>query len=147
MANSEPLLEESSQPQGGRRYFTLSEARRALPLVRRIAADARATQLERLRLHGELSGQRPVSADEAAALRKDLQRQTDRLEELVAELTQVGVEMKDPLRGLLDFPARHESRAVYLCWQAGEETVAFWHEVDGGYAGRKSVALLHDHAQ
>jgi hypothetical protein len=140
-------VQEHAKPQRGRKYFTLAEARRALPLVRRIAADARLTQLERLRLQGELSGPRLLPADQAAMARKELQHQTERLEELVAELAQVGAEMKDPLRGLLDFPALHEQRAVYLCWQHDEGTITHWHELDSGYAGRQPVALLHDHKQ
>ena len=38
-----------------KRYFTVAEAKRALPLVKRIAADMQTTQALRLRIHGELS--------------------------------------------------------------------------------------------
>jgi hypothetical protein len=29
---------------------------------------------------------------------------------------------------------------VELCWRLGEPTVAFWHEVDAGYAGRQPLS-------
>ena len=144
MTNPEPVLAHGFAPRNGKKYFTLADARRALPLVRRIAADIQSTQADRFHLHAELSSQ---SATEPAtpAVRKlqdDLNKQTNRLEGLVGELQQIGVDLKDPARGLLDFPAIHEGREIQLCWKAGEETIAFWHEVDAGYANRRPVTEL-----
>ena len=53
----------------------------------------------------------------------------------------IGVDLKDPSRALLDFPALHEGREILLCWKADEETITHWHETAAGIAGRKSVAL------
>ena len=41
--------------------------------------------------------------------------------------------------GLLDFPTTLDGRWVYLCWQSDEPEVAYWHEVSGGYAGRRRI--------
>lgn len=41
--------------------------------------------------------------------------------------------------GLLDFPTTLDGRVVYLCWKRGEPHVAYWHEVDGGFSGRRPV--------
>ncbi len=41
--------------------------------------------------------------------------------------------------GLVDFPTTLEGRWVYLCWQSDEPEVAYWHEVSGGYAGRRQI--------
>lgn len=41
--------------------------------------------------------------------------------------------------GLLDFPTTLDGRIVFLCWQLGESAVEYWHEVDGGYAGRQPI--------
>ena len=41
--------------------------------------------------------------------------------------------------GLLDFPTTLDGRWVYLCWQSDEPEVAYWHEVSGGYAGRRPI--------
>jgi hypothetical protein len=45
--------------------------------------------------------------------------------------------------GLIDFPTTFEGRWVFLCWQRGEDRVRFWHEIDGGYAGRQQIAAEH----
>jgi hypothetical protein len=51
------------------------------------------------------------------------------------------VQVKDLDRGLVDFPALHDGEEVLLCWQVGEDEVAYWHGVDEGFAGRKPLPL------
>lgn len=46
--------------------------------------------------------------------------------------------------GIIDFPTTFEGRWVLLCWKRGESKVGYWHEVDGGYAGRQEI--LNEHA-
>jgi hypothetical protein len=41
--------------------------------------------------------------------------------------------------GLVDFPTRFQGRTVYLCWQRGESQIVAWHEVDGGFKGRRPL--------
>ncbi len=135
----------SSSPESRKKklLFTLAQAERALPLVKRVAADIQATQSVRLKLHAELSaGLAELAPARQKSLQADFDRETDRLEKLIDELTRIGVELKDPGRALLDFPALHEGREILLCWKAGEETITHWHEREAGYAGRKPVALL-----
>ena len=53
----------------------------------------------------------------------------DQINTLIEELQAVGVELKDFDKMLLDFPAIHEGREIYLCWHRGETAVQAWHEV------------------
>lgn len=41
--------------------------------------------------------------------------------------------------GLVDFPTSFEGRWVYLCWERGDSVLRYWHEVDGGYRGRRPI--------
>ncbi len=66
----------------------------------------------------------------------------ERLDALVHQILETGVQIKDINTGLLDFSARKDGREVYLCWQYGEGEIAFWHEVDAGYAGRQPIATF-----
>jgi hypothetical protein len=50
-----------------------------------------------------------------------------------------GIVLRDLDRGLIDFPAFREGREVYLCWIDGEPDIAFWHDLDAGYAGRQPL--------
>ena len=59
---------------------------------------------------------------------------------LTTELHELGIELKDHTRGLIDFPSMRGDRAVYLCWQLGEgDEVAWWHELEAGFAGRQPL--------
>ena len=51
----------------------------------------------------------------------------------------LGVVLKDLDMGLLDFPHERGGRVVFLCWHPPEESVAFWHEIEAGYAGRQPL--------
>ncbi len=44
--------------------------------------------------------------------------------------------------GLVDFPTTLDGRWVYLCWRKGESEVAWWHEIDAGFAGRRPLTAL-----
>jgi len=59
---------------------------------------------------------------------------------ITTELNDLGIQLKDYSRGLIDFPSIREGRIVLLCWQLGEnEQIEWWHEQDGGFAGRKPL--------
>jgi hypothetical protein len=57
----------------------------------------------------------------------------------LVELQEIGIVIRDLERGLVDFPAIRDGREVYLCWQRGEDEVAFWHELDTGFPGRRPL--------
>ena len=145
MSQSDFVVTSSKAPRNGKKFFTLAEASRALPLVKRIASDIQSVQAARLKIHAELSAMLAHAAPtRQTTLQSDFDRATGRLEQLIEELTCIGVELKDPSRALLDFPAHHEGREVLLCWKAGEEAITHWHEPEAGYAGRKPVATLKE---
>ncbi len=49
------------------------------------------------------------------------------------------IQLKDPQRGLIDFPAIREGREVFLCWKQDEDDIEYWHDLDAGYAGREKL--------
>jgi hypothetical protein len=131
------------------RLFTPEEANAALATVRSaverlVAARRSLSELElrlapvRARVAGNGGGLHPgpvgVLQEEAAAA-------TNRLREAVEELDRLGVQVKDPDTGLVDFPARHpaDGSTVLLCWRLGEPDVSWWHTLEGGFAGRKPL--------
>lgn len=63
-----------------------------------------------------------------------------RVGKLTTEIAELGVELKDYTRGLIDFPSMRGDRVVLLCWQLGEDDrIAWWHETDAGFAGRQRL--------
>ncbi len=125
------------------RFFTPSEADRSLVLVRRIVEDiinshARLLEWQESFENAQGHGHRH-QAEEA---RVKLIDAADKIRSCLEELAAIGVEVKDWALGIVDFPARHDGREVRLCWRWGEPKVAFWHEVNEGFSGRKSVEML-----
>lgn len=130
------------RPVPGKRYFTIEEANRALPYVARVVDDLTAGYGDIMELRDQLELAETVRQREAAEDR--LEDAMDRLTALADELEQVGVILRHYETGLLDFPAIHDGREVFLCWRKGEAKIIAWHEIDEGFAGRQDVITL-DH--
>jgi hypothetical protein len=127
------------------KLFTIEEANRALPLVRRIVADLRddyQTWRELMARYEIIAaGTRAYLGEDQheVELRHELAERAARLDGLLEELKAVGCELKDFELGLVDFYALLDDRLVFLCWRLGEPRVEYWHEVDAGIAGRQPV--------
>ena len=57
----------------------------------------------------------------------------------IAALNGMGISLKGPLEGLVDFPSNRDGEPIELCWKLGEESVGHWHRIGEGYAGRKKI--------
>ena len=121
-----------------RQYYTLELANRTLPLVRSIVESVRDTALEMEDLWTSLRGTDPTDTRHAELSDRVREIQT-RFGGLLEELRELGVELKDPFQGLVDFPAEREGQDVWLCWRLGEEGVEHWHELEAGFAGRQPI--------
>ena len=63
-------------------------------------------------------------------------------ESLKAELLWLadrGILLRDPETGLIDFPAERDGTRVFLCWRLGEDHVAWYHDEQTGFSGRKPL--------
>lgn len=139
MAGPQSFVPQRPKPSRSVRRFTLEQANKALPLVKRVVADiinAHKSHTDSQSRAESLSGKDQLEAQKSA------DSSHDRLQELVSELTDIGCEIKDYQTGLIDFVARHEDRDIYLCWKLGEEKIMYWHELHTGFAGRQPVSLL-----
>jgi len=132
------------------RYFTAASANRMLPLVRAIVQDIvelnrdlqdRAQRLEDLREAAGTKRRRDddLYAEEVEQMQRDLEQDGERLQDYVRELGNLGVEFKDPGKGLVDFPTVIDGKDAFLCWKLGEPEVGFWHPLDGGFLSRRAL--------
>lgn len=136
----EAVSEPQISSRAGQRYFSVTEANRALVLVRRIVTDI-VRDYQRLRELHDAHQLHDSHGNAALAeqARQDYIRTVDRLSELRDELAEIGCELKDYDLGLVDFPSMREGREILLCWKLGEESVEHWHEIDGGFGGRQRL--------
>ena len=56
-----------------------------------------------------------------------------------SDLAERDILLRDAEGGLVDFPAEREGRIVFLCWRLDEDELAFWHEQDSGFIGRRPL--------
>jgi len=125
-------------------HFTVEQANRTLPLVRKIVEDV-VEQHRRWRetiLELDLVAS-TARVDAPRERGEELERQAlalaRELDGYQRELEDLGIQLKDRRLGLVDFPAEIEGRMVLLCWRLGETEVQFWHELDSGYTGRQPL--------
>ena len=131
------------------RSFTPEEANQALERVRPLVArmvEARAALLRAQRRQAELvariaSNGGGLSPPDVAAAAAEVEQASRELVGVVDELQALGVQVKDLDRGLVDFPCVHRGREILLCWELGEDEVAYWHGADEGFAGRRPLPL------
>lgn len=131
------------------KIFTAAEANQMLPLVGTIARGAvqtwkqlqtakrelRKTSARRPRVDGD--GSRAVAEDDR--IKSDIRHYERQLEETRGELEELGCYLRDPEKGLVDFPAFVGTELVYLCWFPDEPSVTHYHGMREGFIGRKPI--------
>ena len=128
--------------------FTLDESQSLLPVLeaspKRAMEGRRAAQLVESELNElpqriYLSGGMRVNSANVAKQRAEIEEHLKQVQESVAEIDAIGVQVKDLDSGLLDFPCRIDGQVVLLCWRMGERTIEHWHTLEAGFQGRQPV--------
>ena len=122
------------------KYFTLQQANEALIAIRPWMDEIQTIRQQILVHQPEIWNVMEKSAGNGGNPTLSRMVKTfDRLDELIHAVQDSGAVIKDINTGLIDFPALRDGREVYLCWRFGEGDIAFWHDVDAGFAGRRSI--------
>lgn len=128
-----------------RKYFSLAEANRTLPLVRRIVADITVLYPKWrdlvYRYEYVAAQARPDwgESDEQLALHAEIEGVAQDINQYLEELEEIGCVFKGFEAGLVDFYGKLYGREVFWCWKIGEDRIDHWHDVEAGYAGRQPV--------
>jgi len=123
-----------------RKLFTVEEANALLPKLNELLDD--------LALHRDVLREkaphlepilRAASANGGGRVGSEYGVEAYNLYLAIERIQGLGVLLKDLDMGLVDFPHERDGRVVFLCWHPPEESVAFWHEIEAGYAGRRPL--------
>ncbi|MBD3163348.1 MAG: DUF2203 family protein [Candidatus Eisenbacteria bacterium] len=134
------------------RVFTLEEANHQIPAIRDALLRIRDVVGELVPMQDRLSVLMLIGAPslespehrEFIRLQGKIEKLAVEYNERLGELQEVGCLVKDLNHGLVDFYHRKGRRLVFLCWRLGEEQIEYWHEIDGGYAGRRPIRDLEN---
>jgi hypothetical protein len=129
------------------KLYTLEEARLLLPQVIPVVEALRDAIIELRAVQASVAAHtRGASGDGHLMVDPWSEKGENRVEDLnrtvqraAAQLDRWEIEVKDPEKGLIDFFHERQARTVYLCYLLGEEQLAFWHELDAGFAGRQPI--------
>lgn len=125
------------------KLFTVEEANELLPVIR--------PKLERIRARYAVTASFRDSVKAAALAATEsgggglpsgtrYVKSLYEIGKLTTELGDLGIQLKDYSRGLIDFPCSRNGQIVLLCWQLGEaEKIEWWHEIETGFAGRQRL--------
>ena len=127
------------------KLFTLAEANRTLPLVKRIVQDIMTVYPEWKDLVAQYelvaAQAKPEwgESTEQLALKGRVDAVATRINGFLRELEQIGCEFKGFDEGLVDFHGRLDEREILWCWKSGEDRITHWHELESGFAGRQPI--------
>jgi hypothetical protein len=133
-------------PDGERRprLFTVDEADALLPEITPILIALRELKEQLDAVNAALDRLTPAMRGnghgvEALTLERQIGDLTARIVPGLQEIAARGIAIKDLNQGLIDFPHARDGRIVYLCWRLGEDRIAYWHDIDAGFAGRRPI--------
>jgi hypothetical protein len=106
------------------------------PLIVELDDLARDLELSSRELSSDGGGEAEKESREAQKAHQEIE---GKVRELVDSIVEKGILIKDPRRGLFDFPHEMEGDLVNLCWLSGEPGINYWHTLDSGFAGRQRL--------
>jgi hypothetical protein len=119
--------------------FSVAEARAMLAEARPVIADIVAARRQLAEcMRAFQAGDRRVLPD-----MKGLEA---RISERLDWFASRGVQVKGYAPLLLDWPQRRGDRVVLLCWLENEPELAWYHDADLGFLGRRPLSDLDDEA-
>ena len=128
------------------RLFSVEEARALLPQVQAVLERLRDAFVALRGSRAQEAAQRRASMADGHPLPlpsptsgEDREQDEATLGECVELLDGWGIQLKDPERGLIDFPHERDGVVVLLCYELNETELAFWHPIETGYAGRQPI--------
>jgi hypothetical protein len=121
------------------RHYTVEQANAALDFVGERIERLRAArvQLSDEEARAALSDAGPTNGGGAPG--RVVSEAFLELQRGLADLQAMEIVLRDLDRGLVDFPALREGEEIYLCWEEGEDEIAFWHDSESGYGGREPL--------
>ena len=119
------------------RLFTIEEANDVLDELRARLPRLRDARQRLIDTSEQITS--AVEADGGGIEGSDWFRAQESLKAELLWLAGRGILIRDPDTGLIDFPAERDGHRVFLCWRLGEERVAWYHDEQTGFSGRRPL--------
>jgi hypothetical protein len=124
------------------KLFSVEEANALIPKVRRNLLELQAAHKAIVSLQPDARRAALGAEHGGGGMSQGVRyiRLLERISKGANKLDELGIQIKDYGRGLIDFPSMRAGKVVLLCWQLGEsDEISWWHEVEAGFAGRQPL--------
>ena len=129
------------------KLYSRDEANRLLPWLRLVLDQIVKLRVDITRHKNNLlilvqqtrSNGQDSKEEDIAKVQSDMDLSQGEADQLMNELTDKDIILRDIDQGLVDFLSLRNNVEVYLCWCLGEENVDFWHDVNEGFSRRKPL--------
>lgn len=110
--------------------FTLQEANKTLPLVKKIVSDII-----------EYSIKASQIAESTNNFNQDFESLVAQINSFLKELNDIGCYYKGLIDnfGLVDYPSKLNNENIFLCWKSDESEILYYHYELDGFRGRKLI--------
>ncbi|GAX89921.1 DUF2203 domain-containing protein [Effusibacillus lacus] len=131
-----------------KRYFTVEEANRQLPLIEPLLLNLQNLKQEITRKNQELQTAKSLFVGLAApdaffAEEAGIEFLVMHANSLIAKVQEYGAEIKNVDLGLIDFYTIMDGQEACLCWKLGEpHKIQYWHGLHEGFLGRKPITRM-----
>jgi hypothetical protein len=119
------------------RMFTVQEANATLPALVPLLETLRDAQRAMAERQDDV--QTSATGNGGGSAGREFLEASQEAGRAMAEINALGIFVRDPETGLIDFPAERDGEEIFLCWRLGEDAVAWWHPTDSGFAGRQPL--------
>jgi hypothetical protein len=117
--------------------YGVGEADAALPMLRELLPRVRVSRRALVDASDRITA--ALAADGGGVEGSEWFRAQRSLRDDLTALAELGILLRDPESGLVDFPSERDGRRVFLCWQLGEERVAWFHDEHAGFTNRRPL--------
>lgn len=114
--------------------FSIEEANALLASLEPLLKSLRDAHSVMETLHDDVMASIPTNG--GGAVHREFAEASREVARAAKAIAEMGVLVRDPSSGLVDFPSVRDGEEVFLCWRLGEESVGWWHPTDTGFAGR-----------
>lgn len=131
-----------------KQYFTLDEANHLIPYLedKLREIDGIKSQLDHFIDRLEDEGydiedllKHSSQNNESQKYSVELEAFGDAINDVMFDIQERGVILKDLEMGLIDFFSNVDGKEVFLCWKRGEPEISYYHGIKEGFSGRKSL--------
>ena len=133
------------------KIISIEEANRMLPLLKGIVGDIMLKWKAIIEKRAELECIEKTSRgfvpgldlvekeNELRDLKHQLNSLIDKINSYIREVEALGCFVEEFKRGVVNFRSLYNWRKIFLCWQPGDLSVGYWHELDETFNDRVAI--------